>query len=427
MTTLDSHSQQETADIVIIGAGPAGSVAASLLTQQQHKVVVLEREQFPRFSIGESLLPQAMEFIQRAKLDSYIDQETSFQFKDGASFQYGEQSAFFDFTEKFSSGPGTTYQVRRGRFDQLLSEGAQDQGANIRFGHSVTELRPTEHQGWQLDVEHDTSLQPNLVRERYQITTKFILDASGFGRVLPRLLDLEEPSCFPSRTSLFTHIEDRIDAPNYDRNKILITVHPERRDVWFWLIPFADGRCSLGVVAEDEFFVPYQHLDNTQTLQAIVESTPSLSTLLHRAHYDTDVQRIKGYASNVKQLHGPGYALLGNAGEFLDPVFSSGVTIAMKSAALAAPLVSQQLKGGVINWETDYALPLKQGVDTFRSFVTAWYDGRFQDVIFSKNQTKTVRDMISSILAGYAWDTQNPFVAEPERRLEALISLCENQ
>ena len=123
-------------------------------------------------------------------------------------------------------------------------------------------------------------------------------------------------------------------------------------------------------------------------------------------------------------MHGKGFALLGNAAEFLDPVFSSGVTIAMRSASMAANLLHRQLSGESVDWEQDFAIPLKRGVDTFRVYVEGWYDGSFQDVIYYPKASPDIRAMISSILAGYAWDQRNPYVAEPRRRLRVLTELC---
>ena len=140
--------------------------------------------------------------------------------------------------------------------------------------------------------------------------------------------------------------------------------------------------------------------------------------------FDEKINTIIGYSANVKRLQGKGYALLGNAGEFLDPVFSSGVTIAMKSAALAADILDRQFKNEVVDWNKDYAEPLQRGVDTFRVYVDAWYDGRFQDVIFHQDQKPEIKAMISSILAGYAWDEQNPYVKNARARFNTLAELC---
>jgi flavin-dependent dehydrogenase len=202
-----------------------------------------------------------------------------------------------------------------------------------------------------------------------------------------------------------------------------VTVHPRHNDVWFWTIPFSDGRCSQGVVARTEFLDQYKGTD-TERLQALVSEAPALSKLLGQAVWDTPARNIVGYSANVKSLWGKGFALLGNAGEFLDPVFSSGVTIAFKSASLAAACLQRQAAGEVIDWEADYARPLKAGVDTFRVFVESWYAGGFQKIIFHENANPDIRRMISAILAGYAWDTDNPYVAESKRRLTVLEEVC---
>ena len=403
----------ESREIVIIGAGPAGAVAAGLLRQQGRDVLVIEQQQFPRFSIGESLLPQSMEYIQAAGFLQDVV-EAGFQYKNGAAFQRGERYTSFDFRDKFSCGWGTTYQVQRATFDQVLARAAEKAGAEVRFLHQVTAV--------------DVSGERPLVTvkppegESYQLKPRFLLDASGFGRVLPRLLDLETPSNFPVRGALFTHVEDRISDPRFDRTKILVSVHPEHVGVWFWTIPFSNGRCSQGVVAKAEFLEQYQG-DDTERLRAIIAETPTLSALLKDAVWDTPARKLTGYAANVKSLWGRNFALLGNAGEFLDPVFSSGVTIAFKSASLAAAGIAREFAGEKVDWQADYGAPLKAGVDAFRAFVESWYAGGFQDVIFHADQSPEIRRMICSILAGYAWDLENPYVEKPER-LRTLEQLC---
>jgi flavin-dependent dehydrogenase len=403
----------ESADILIIGAGPAGAVAAALLRQQGRQVLVIERELFPRFSIGESLLPQSMEYLEQAGMLRAVV-EAGFQFKNGAAFMRDGVYTDFDFRDKHTAGWGTTYQVQRADFDHILAKEAERFGAEIRYRHEVT----------QVDVERDKPLVT--VKDPdgnvYQIEAGFILDASGFGRILPRLLKLETPSNFPVRGAIFTHIADGT-GHDFDRNKIRVTVHPTRPDVWFWTIPFAGGRCSIGVVAETAFLDHYLGTD-TERLQAIIAEEPSLHALLANAAWDTPARHIVGYSANVAQLWGKNYALLGNAGEFLDPVFSSGVTIAFKSASLATALLQRQFAGETVDWQADYGVPLRRGVNTFRAFVESWYAGGFQTIIFHPNQQPDIRRMIASILAGYAWDQGNPFVKETARRLAALEALC---
>lgn len=402
--------------IVIIGAGPSGAIAAALLRARGHDVLILERQRFPRFSIGESLLAHCLDFIEEAGMLEAV-RAAGFQTKHGAAFAWGERYTQFDFRDRFSGKYGSTYQVTRADFDQLLANEAERQGSEIRYEEEVT-------------AADFSGAQPTLSVRRladgheYQVSCRFVLDASGYGRVLPRLLDLEVPSQLPMRRAVFTHIEDRIDpASGFDREKILITTHPQRRDVWFWTIPFSNGRCSLGVVAGAERYAGYPE-DFQACLQQFISETPSLSRVLENAVWDTPMRELKGYSANVKALHGPGFALLGNAAEFLDPVFSSGVTIAMRSSSMAAGLLHRQLSGEAVDWENEFAIPLKRGVDTFRVYVQGWYDGSFQDVIYYEKAQPDVRRMICSILAGYAWDQSNPYVAEPARRLRVLAELC---
>src|SRR5688572_4158659 len=308
MSAAGLHEKVEkSVEILIIGAGPAGSVAAALLRQQRRQVLVLEREQFPRFSIGESLLPQSMEYLERCGMLRAVV-EAGFQFKNGAAFAKRQQYTEFDFGEKHSPGWSTTYQAPRARFDHLLALEAEAQRANISYRHEVVaiDIRSSRPRVRVKDPQG----------EHYLVDASFVLDASGFGRIMPRLLRLETPSSFPVRSAVFTHIEDRITQSGFDRNKIRVTVHLERPGVWFWLIPFTAGRCSLGVVCAPALLERYQGTD-TQRLQALVGEDRSFSNLLENACWDTPARRIVGYSANVRSLSGPGYALLGNAAEFL--------------------------------------------------------------------------------------------------------------
>ena len=405
-------------DVVIIGAGPAGACAGALLTRAGKKVLCVEKQHFPRFSIGESLLPHCMQFLTEAGLDTAVRQqaaELGFQFKNGAAFLKQDIRTAFDFTDKFSPGPGTTFQVKRAAFDKLLADAAEAQGLQIRYGVTVEQYHEAETGGAVLDVSDEKCGQ-------YRLSAGFVLDGSGFGRVLPRLLSLEVPSDFPVRQACFCHLQDNISDSRFDRNKILITVHSANPELWFWLIPFSDGTASFGVVGSQQYFNP--ELSAWDNLWQHVQQTPELAELLAQAKPVNQAQSLTGYSANVRQLYGRNFALLGNAGEFLDPVFSSGVTIALRSASMAVPLVLRQLNNEQPDWEHEYSKPLRKGINTFRTFVTAWYDGRFQDVIFSEKRQQRVTAMISSILAGYAWDTANPYVAEPERRLNVLRELC---
>nr|WP_269807954.1 NAD(P)/FAD-dependent oxidoreductase [Pseudomonas agronomica] len=404
----------ERRQVVVIGAGPSGAIAAALLKRKGHDVLVIERQHFPRFSIGESLLSHCLDFVEEAGMLDAVN-AAGFQRKNGAAFSWGERYSAFDFGDTFSEGKPTTFQVQRADFDKLLADQAAMQGVEIRYGQAIANVDFSLAKP-QLGVQREDGSE-------YRVEADFVLDASGYGRVLPRLLDLEAPSNFPVRQAVFTHVEDRIDSPTFDREKILITTHPTKRDVWFWTIPFSGGRCSVGVVAAEEHFEGRTD-DLDACLRGFIDETPSLAGVLENAVWDTPARTIGGYSANVKTLHGPGFALLGNAAEFLDPVFSSGVTIAMRSASMAADVLHRQLQGEPVDWQSEFAEPLKRGVDTFRCYVEGWYAGTFQDVIFYTEGSDDIRRMISSILAGYAWDQRNPFVSEPKRRLRMLSEIC---
>ncbi len=403
-------------DVLIIGAGPSGAVSAALLARRGYDVLVLERQKFPRFSIGESLLANSMQFVEEAgMLEAVL--ACGFQFKNGAAFAHGDRYSEYNFAQKSSPGFGFTFQVPRADFDQALADEAARQGAKIRY---QVEIKGADFSG-----ERPVLETCDAGGARATHSARFVLDASGFGRTLPRLLGLERPSDFPVRAALYTQVEDRIPSGAFDRQKIRIVVHPTARDVWYWLIPFSNGRCSLGVVATREFHARITGSPEERLWQ-LVREEPKLAALLANSRsFGQPVGEVTGYSANVTALHGPGFALLGNAAEFLDPVFSSGVTIAMKSASLAAAAVDRQLRGEVVDWTAEFADPLKYGVETFRAFVNSWYDGSLQDIVFHAQQEETIRRHICAVLAGYAWDTANPYTGpRAGRRLAALAAMC---
>ena len=168
-------------DVLVIGAGPAGAVAATLLHRAGHRVQVVEKQHFPRFSIGESLLPQCMAYLHEAGMLEAVE-AAGFQLKNGAAFAWGERRTQFRFDEKFSPGWGYTYQVERARFDQILADQAHLQGVTVRFGINLEAFQPGAD-GVEARLRHEDGSEETL-------RARFALDASGFGRVLPRLLDL---------------------------------------------------------------------------------------------------------------------------------------------------------------------------------------------------------------------------------------------
>lgn len=402
-------------DVVVIGAGPSGSVAACLLRQLGHQVTVLERSTFPRFVIGESLLPQCLITLENAGCLDAI-KAAGFQKKIGATFQYLGQYQNIIFADKFTPGPGHAYHVERAQFDQILANCADQAGVKVIFNATVKKVSNQFNNSLVEYEEPDGSIK--------KIKSKFILDASGYGRVLPRLLGIDKPSSLEPKASLFTHIKDGIKLGVHNRAETLITTHPDNRRVWFWLICFSNGRSSVGVVGDPEVIEPYQ-TDGIKGLKKIIDQDPELSKILSHAEFDSEARQINAYSGSVSQFFGDGYAVLGNAGEFLDPIFSSGVTVAIQSSQLAVNVLDKMLKGQTHNWQAEFVDPLSIGVKTFKTFVNNWYQGGFQDVIYSPSPAASIKTKIASILAGYAWDTENPYVLDSEQRLNTLIKFCQ--
>jgi flavin-dependent dehydrogenase len=401
-------------DVLVIGAGPAGAIAAALLARRGFSVLVLEREKFPRFSIGESLLASTMELLEEAGM---VDAVTArhFQYKNGAVFDRDGEASVFDFAQKSTPGYSFTFQVPRAEFDATLAAEAQRQGAEIRF---ETEITAVDFSGAQPRVTSRSARGIEVHEPR------FVLDASGFGRTLARLLGLDRPSAYPPRGAIFTHVRDNIVSSGFDRQKVRIGIHPTEPDTWSWVVPFSNGNASVGVIASIEHHNARTGSAEERFWQAL-QVEPRLRELLAHAETVRPVGEMVGYSATVTQLHGRHFALLGNAAEFLDPVFSSGITIAMKSASLAAAVLERQLRGENVDWQREFVEPLNYGVETFRAFVAGWYDGSLQQVIFFPRQQENIRRMICSVLAGYVWDRENPYTGPlAARRLRALAELC---
>ncbi len=397
-------------DVLIVGAGPAGSVAASMLVNRGYKVTVLEKDNFPRFSLGESLLPYSMHMMKDAQLLNAVEQER-FQLKTGAIFVHKQKQAHFCFADKFSTGIGYTYQVKRARFDQLLIEQAAHAGAQVEFGQQITAVSQNEH-----------GISLKSVDQQGRIVdwqAKFALDASGFGQVFARMFNLQADPQQDNRMAIFSHLQCPALA-GQARESIYIVVSDFDPQVWYWVIPFSDGTCSVGVVGKTGLLSHWADSDQ-QRLHYAINSTAFLKkTFGHDPEFLFEPKSIQAYSASVSSLFGKKFALLGNAGEFIDPIFSSGVTIAMKSAQLATQLVDRSFQDESVNWHQDYSKPLMFGVDVFKAFVDAWYDGRLIDIVFSQGQHPQIKQMLCSILAGYAWDADNPYTQNTAKRLSSL-------
>lgn len=406
----------EKVDVLIIGAGPAGCIAAGILQKNGFLPKIVEKEQFPRFVIGESLLPRCLHNLEKAGLLEAVKAK-NFQRKDGAIFvRDAEETCRFDFAEQYTDGWHYAWQMRRAEFDKTLADEIQRKGIELCYQHGVEAVHFDDEKAL-------VTIQPN-VGEKYQIEAKFVIDASGYGRVLPRLLDLNVPSKFPPRTAFFAHIKD----PVREEGSELLTEVVDLKGAWTWVIPVAPGVTSLGFVGEPSFLEQYGNTYDEKMYRALLASHPKLhQRYSENLVFDFGPETIKGYSISVKKMYGDRFALVGNSTEFLDPIFSSGVAFATESGATAAETLCRQLKGEKVDWEKDYANYIQEGINVFRTYVKEWYTGNLQTIFFAIKKDPSFKKQICSVLAGYVWDKTNPYVKKHYRAVEVLAEVIKSQ
>ncbi len=398
----------EKVDVLVIGAGPAGTVAASIIHKAGFKVKIVEKLKFPRFVIGESLLPRCMEALEEA---GFLDavKKAGFQEKFGAKFVKNGKICDYLFADQFTPGWNWTWQVPREEFDKILADTVEKMGVAVSYETTVTgiEFKGSDSVTTIEDTEGNQS----------QIEARFIVDGSGYGRVIPRLFNLDRSSNLVPRKTLFAHVVDTKRSMDDEPNRITIIVH--QKGIWVWVIPFSNGNTSVGFVGEPQFFEQQQG-SNEQQLRALIATEPYLSDRLKDVEMIFEPRVLESWSAISSTFYGDGFVLTGNVTEFLDPVFSSGVTLATVSSQLAANLVIRKLHGESIDWNKEYTQPMMQGVDTFRSYVMAWYEGTLDTIFFADNQVAEIKSKICSVLAGYVWDTNNPYVKDHKTVLHKL-------
>ena len=401
----------EKVDVLVIGAGPSGTVAASIIKQGGFTVKIVEKMKFPRFVIGESLLPRCMEALEDAKFLDALKAK-GFQEKFGAKFVKDGQICDFNFSDQFAEGWNWSWQVPREDFDTTLATEVAKMGVPVDFETEVTDIKfnGTDSVTTVIDKEGKES----------QIAARFIVDASGYGRVIPKLFNLDRPSNLPARKTLFTHIKD-VNRHNYDEpNRITVVLH--KPAVWIWVIPFSNGNTSVGFVGDPEFFKDFSGTPEDQ-LRTIIATESYIAERFKDCDFRFEPKTIEGWSVTTDKFHGDGFVLTGNVTEFLDPIFSSGVTLAVVSGHRAAKMAVRQLQGEKIDWETEFTKETMKGVDTFRSYVMGWYDGSLPEIFFAPNPNEQIKKMICSVLAGYVWDDTNPYVKKHDTALSTLAKV----
>lgn len=402
-------------DVLVIGAGPSGCVASAYLNKKGVHSKVVERSKFPRFVIGESLLPRCMDHFEETGILPALEAR-NYELKPGARFIKGDLICNFDFSKKHTQGWDYTWQVPRADFDYTVAKEVVRQGVDISFEHTVTDVQFDEN-GNSVTTVEDENGNP------YRIKAKFIIDSSGYGRVLPRLLNLDAPSSLGAYSAIFTHIKEGEDRPQGEEGTI-ITFDVVTDESWLWVIPFSNGNTSIGLVGPTEFIQSYEG-NTTEKLKELLKLSDYYYDRLKDHEFIFEPKMITDYSKAVSKIYGKGFALTGNSAEFLDPVFSSGVTFATESGILAAKLITKQLAGESVDWEKEYKEYIMRGVEVFRTYVTEWYTGNLQKIFFHRPENPLIKEQICSVLAGYVWDETNPFVKNHNRLVKTVAQVID--
>lgn len=401
-------------DVFIIGAGPAGSIAGAKLVQEGLDVKVVDKVKMPRFVIGESLLPRCNELLEEANmLQSVIDAD--FQYKGGVVFQDEKGNyAALDFSNNLGQKWGSSFQVKREVFDKILIDDAAKKGCDVEFECEVVDY----------DEANNIVTVKKADGSSQQYKAKKVIDASGYGRALPRLLGLEADSSLALRRATFARV-DKDNRPEGELGGYIFVDVIEDNDAWVWNIPFSDGTTSVGVVCTEEYFKKFGMSDE-EFWKHIIYNDANTAKRYADSKLITPVNSLSGYSSAVTKFYDKNYILTGNASEFLDPVFSSGVTLALESGAKAAELTARELKGEDIDYKKEYEEYMMLGVDVFRDYVNGWYDGTLQTILFTDKKNPEITKKIISILSGYVWDKNNSFVTSSKYALEKTYETLKN-
>jgi flavin-dependent dehydrogenase len=381
-------------DVAVVGGGPAGATAACRLARAGRRVVVFERDRFPRFHIGESLLASVNDVLEEIGAEGLV-RARGFPAKWGASFMTADGSIerFADFAVSREVPTPQTWQVPRAEFDELLLRHAGACGADVREGHRVLDATfdPT---GVTVTFSDDSGLT------RY-VTVAAVVDASGRFGLLSRKFGLRVPEPRLANIAIFAHYSGVPRGEGRRAGDIRIVA---RHDLgWFWLIPISEALMSVGVVLPRSAFDALPRMTSDVLLEHTIQETPAVAALMRAARREWPVRVEKDFSFGARAYAGDRWLLVGDAGSFLDPVFSTGVAIALESGVEAGRALDRALGSGDLTARAfaTFARRQRQRYRAFRRFVLAFYTRGFRDLFFQPVARTAIFRAVVTSLAGY--------------------------